>query len=438
MLDRQPAAANHPKTSNRQASVFGGQTPKHGLDRPERSTSVIPARVVFLTHYVPLYQVQVLRAIAQRVREFHVLLSTPIEPNRNFELDWDGLSVAVQKTVTLRRRWTHRGVDSKQSFRDPLFVHVPFDTGSQLRRLNPDVVMSLELGARSLGAIRYCSRHTRTKSILCTYMSEHTERSRGRLRKHLRRYLIRRADAVTYNGPSCQAYLRTLGASKDQLYQLPYAADDRTVYRGSVRRDDLETRHRLLTVGQLTERKGVLPMLRQVSDFCRRHPDRTIELALAGDGPLRAEIEQFSAADNLHIHVLGSLRPDQVRDQMARCGALIAPTLADEWLLVVNEALQAGLPVIGSVYAQAVTTLVRDGINGWQYRPESAGSLSRTLDRYFAESAASLLEMRQRCRESVSHCTPRWAAEGAVEAIAAVIGDADRHPPTVDSITEPR
>jgi hypothetical protein len=33
---------------------------------------------------------------------------------------------------------------------------------------------------------------------------------------------------------------------------------------------------------------------------------------------------------------------------MVRSGVMVAPTLADEWMLVVNEALQAGLPVIGA------------------------------------------------------------------------------------------
>ena len=53
-----------------------------------------------------------------------------------------------------------------------------------------------------------------------------------------------------------------------------------------------------------------------------------------------------------------------------KVGVLVFPTLADEWGLVVNEALAAGVPVLGSLYSQAVEELVRDGENGWTFRPD--------------------------------------------------------------------
>lgn len=380
--------------------------------------SILPARVVFLTHYIPLYQVRVFQAIARRVKEFHILLSTPIEPNRQFELDWGDLNVDVQNTLTMRRRWKHRDSRSGTNFTDPLYVHVPYDTNQRLRKLNPDVVMSLELGARSLGAVRYCRRHNNAKSILCTYMSEHTEVARGWARRKLRKHLVRQADAITYNGPSCKNYLHQLGADADKLYRLSYAADDRTLQCSPVDRADETTRQKVLYVGQLTDRKGVLPMLNQLSDYCSKNSGRHIELRLAGNGPLYDAIEQFDSPPNLKVSLLGNVPPAQLSAEMKECGVTIAPTLADEWLLVVNEALHAGLPVIGSIYAQATETLIRDGQNGWQYDPSQDGSLAQKLDQYFDASAEKIADMRRQCRQSIVHCTPDWAAQGAIEAIA--------------------
>ncbi|TWT94659.1 glycosyltransferase family 4 protein [Stieleria varia] len=377
---------------------------------------IVDARVVFLTHYIPLYQVRVLQEIAACVRDFHVLLSTPIEPNRDFTPDWGGLDVTVQNTWTVRRRWKHR--DSKGTkFNDELYVHIPYDTQRRLRQLRPDVVMSLELGARSLGATHYCRRNPGTKSILCTYMSEHTERHRGWLRQTLRKRLVRRADALTYNGPSCQSYLQQLGVPDNALYHFPYAADDRTLHMGPVERVDGQTRHRLLCVGQLSERKGVLPMMTQLQRYCIDHPEQSIEMRLAGDGPLRDQLQSLSLPTNLTLTLLGNVPAKELSTELRSCGAVIAPTLADEWLLVVNESLQAGTPVIGSIYAQAVTTLIRDGINGWQYDPADESSLARSLNAYFGVSADRLTEMRHECRDSVEERTPAWAASGAVQAI---------------------
>jgi glycosyltransferase involved in cell wall biosynthesis len=377
---------------------------------------------VFLTHYIPLYQVQVLRRIASSVRDFHVLLSTPIEPNRDFTPDWSGLDVTVQNTCTFRRRWRH----PTAGFDDSLYVHVPLDTTRRLRSLNPDVVMSLELGARSAGAAIYCKRNPSSKLILCTYMSEWTEQGRGWIQRQLRKRLVRRADALTYNGPSCRRYLKRLGVPEQRLFHLPYAADDRTTYQGPVERDDASTRHRLMVIGQLSDRKGVLPMLRQISEYCRQQPNRNIELLLAGDGPLRGLIESYELPANLDVIVLGNIRSQDLGFWMGRCGALIAPTLADEWMLAVNEALQAGLPVLGSIHAQAVTSLIQSGVNGWQFDPTVAGSLASSLDRYFDQSVDALASMRIHARQSVAARTPSWAASGAIDAIAHVLGVEDR------------
>ena len=394
--------------------------------------SEIDARVVFLTHYIPLYQVRVLQSIAASVRDFHVLLSTPIEPNRDFTPDWSGLDVTVQDTWTVRRQWKHRTA----GFKDPLFVHIPFDTSRQLRMLNPDVVISHELGARSMGAASYCARHEKCKLILSTFMSERTEEGRGWLRRYCRRRLLRRADAVTYNGPSCRRYLSRLGVSTQELFHFPYAADDRTVYRGPTQRDDASTRHRLIVIGQLTQRKGVLPLLRQVTAYCRSHPTRKVELDFAGDGPLRVLVQSFELPANLSVRVIGNLAPEELNARMPSYGALLAPTLADEWMLAVNEALQAGLPVIGSVHAQSVLSLIRDGANGWTYDPMIARSLEKRLDQYFSLSPQRLASMRHCARLSVAERTPQWAASGVLDAIKHVLnatGDGPLHDPELQT-----
>lgn len=381
-------------------------------DRP-----VIDARVVFLTHYIPLYQVRVLQAIAARVKDFQILLSTPIEPNRDFQPDWSGLNVTVQNSWTLRRRWRH----PSGGFDDQLYLHVPYDTSARLRKLKPDVVMSLELGARSAGAAMYCRRHPETKLVLCTYMSQRTEQGRGVFRRKLRQRLLRSADAVTYNGPSCNDYLNDFGVPQDRMFHLPYAADDRTVYQGPTERDEADCRERMLVVGQLSQRKGVDKLLQQVASYCGANSGRSIEIVFAGDGPLREELETMETPPNLKVNLLGNVPAEELSVWMLRCGVLLAPTLADEWMLVVNEALHAGVPVIGSIHAQAVTTLVQDSVNGWSYDPMEDGSIDRSLDTYFNQSDQTLSEMRVQCRQSVASRSPTWAADGAIRAIKHVL-----------------
>ncbi|WP_231603337.1 glycosyltransferase family 4 protein [Neorhodopirellula pilleata] len=397
-------------------------------------TSPLKVRAVFLTHYIPLYQVRVLQELTQSLDGLKILLSTPIEPNRQFRPDWSGLDVDVQNTITLRRRWKHRAA----GFTDPLFVHVPYDTKRRLKTLSPDVVISHELGARSIAAARYC-RRSGTKLILATFMSEHTEQGRGWFRRRVRQRLIRQADAITYNGPSCRDYLIGLGADPSKLFHAPYAADDRHWLLDPPPRDEAAVRRRLICIGQLTDRKGVLQLVRQADQFCR-DADERLEITFVGDGPLRSDLEQLargqsislqSALDTrLQINVLGNQPASRLPELMQQHGALVAPTLADEWLLVVNEAMHAGMPVIGSVYAQAVTTLVDDDQNGWRYNPlhtsGSSGSgngdcsLALVLRRYLDAEDQAITGMRRQAQKTVAPYTPARSAAGFIDAIRKV------------------
>ena len=61
----------------------------------------------------------------------------------------------------------------------------------------------------------------------------------------------------------------------------------------------------------------------------------------------------------------------------AKASLFAFPTLADEWGVVVNEAMAAGLPVLGSIYSQAVEELVEDGVSGWVFRQMNRRSRRR-------------------------------------------------------------
>jgi glycosyltransferase involved in cell wall biosynthesis len=391
--------------------------PEAVQDEPIRDSAGerLDCKIVTLTHYLPPYIARVLYYTSQQVRDLRVLLSIEQEPNRLFGNTWDGLAVSVQKSFMLRRPWKHDA-----GFSDELYLHFPYDTISQLRRNNPDIVFSFELGFRSLTSALYCKLH-RKKLILCVCVSEHTEKGRGIARNLLRRVLLRAADAITFNGPSCRNYLKKFGTAEKKLFHFPYACSDLFRYEGPIARTQVANR-RLLCIGQLTERKGVLPMLQSLKQYCESRPDQNVEIDFVGNGILEQALRDVALPSNLHMRLLGHLEYREISRVMEQSGILVFPTLADEWGLVVNEAMQAGMPVIGSIYGQASTTLIREGKNGWLYCPDKADELAQKLDCMFSLEDPKLLAMRVAAGETVQDITPMNVATSAVEMFKHVLG----------------
>lgn len=350
----------------------------------------------------------VLQHVAKQVREFAVLLSIAQEPNRDFGDTWQGLNVQVQKSLMVRQYRKH----VKAGFRDEHYVHFPFDTLTQLIRRKPDIVFSYELGFRSMVSAIYC-RLFRKKLALCVCVSEHTEEGRGRLRNMLRRLLLRWADAISYNGPSCLEYLRRFPVKEEKLFHFPYACSEQFRYTGPIERESAASR-KLICIGQLIERKGVQPLLTGLAQYCRNQPDRIVQLDLVGKGNQEESLKAISLPSNLQVRFLGHLDYQAMAQAMEQNGVLVFPTLADEWGLVVNEALAAGMPVIGSEYAQSCMTLIQDGQTGWLFKPDDPQTLFRALESLFSTSDESLLEMRYNCQKTVENITPRNVAASAI------------------------
>jgi glycosyltransferase involved in cell wall biosynthesis len=117
----------------------------------------------------------------------------------------------------------------------------------------------------------------------------------------------------------------------------------------------------------------------------------------------------------LKVSCLGNIDPMELSSRWGEFGVMLFPTLADEWGLVVNEAMRAGMPVIGSRFAQASTTLIDEGRNGWLYSPDQPSQLHDCLSRLAALDAHQMQEMRDNARVTVSHITSQAVAGAACQ-----------------------
>lgn len=134
-----------------------------------------------------------------------------------------------------------------------------------------------------------------------------------------------------------------------------------------------------LFVGQLIDRKGVLPLLQAWEKYCQQYP--TDHLIIVGTGDLAEGIQQrFGHLPS--VHLLGSVDYDKIYQYYALSDVFVMPTLEDNWSLVVPEAMACGLPVATTLYNGCYPELVKEGENGFVFDSEREEDIIRTLERF--------------------------------------------------------
>ena len=147
----------------------------------------------------------------------------------------------------------------------------------------------------------------------------------------------------------------------------------------------------LLTVARLVEKKGVVYGIRAVSKTIKRFP--TIEYTIAGDGPLREDLEILIDRLKLEekIKLTGWINQDTVMSLMKNADLLLAPSVTDangdkEGIpVVLMEALAQGLPVI-STYHSGIPELIKNEQSGYLVPEKDVDTLSEKIEHYLSHS----------------------------------------------------
>ena len=383
------------------------------IESPKYDGEVLDVHVVILNNYVRVHHAVSYVELAKRVRKLTVLLSVPMEPNKDWSAQWMGLDVRVQKNWMFTRKWKH-----SKGFSEDNYIHLPVDTVKQLKQLKPDIVFSYEMGVRTLLSGWFRRWNRSVPLVMVGNMSQDIERERSFSRRFLRGIIRRMVDYCTYNGPSCKRYLESLGVPEEKLHHLPYCIDPEVVDHEHREVSPTDKPRTLLYSGGIIPRKGVGEFTDALKIWCRANPEREVVLQLAGAGSDAAKIVEMQT-ENLKIEWLGDLDHATLRQATRDADICVNPTFADEWGLVPIEALASGIPVLGSSYAQSVETIVKDGHNGWTFFTDDEESVAKAIEAAMACSNEQLAEMQDACRQSVAHINP--------EATAACFANVIRH-----------
>lgn len=150
---------------------------------------------------------------------------------------------------------------------------------------------------------------------------------------------------------------------------------------GDVARLRPEDRSGLLFVGRLAPEKGVDTLLRALA-----LAGGDARLALVGTGPEEAGLRRLADREGVSGRVLfrGSLDPAAVRATMARSAALVLPSRAENFPLVLLEAMASGLPVVATGVG-GVPELALNERNALLVPPDDPEALASALGRVLGD-----------------------------------------------------
>lgn len=165
-------------------------------------------------------------------------------------------------------------------------------------------------------------------------------------------------------------------------------------------------------VGGLRPWHGVRSLPALLERLAKRHP--SVQMVIAGDGPLRDELFQAFVARSLSDRVVftGALAHEEVADVVRLFDIAVAPYDETDHLfyfspLKLFEYMGCGAPVVAAALGQ-IAEVVRDGDNGLLYAPGDPDALAGACERLLDDPA--LRERLGRAAAAAVHSRYTWAA----------------------------
>ncbi|MCS4044593.1 glycosyltransferase involved in cell wall biosynthesis [Salinibacter ruber] len=345
---------------------------------------------------------------------------TAIEASgRTAEYDWDVVEAAPNfNRLTLFPDGRHR--------EQPL-PELRARMDRALSEANPDAVAIPGWDdPAALSALRWCQDHGVPTIVMSASTALDTERRWWR--EAVKGRVVRNYDAGLGGGTRHAEYLQTLGMPPGRTFTGYNVVDNSHFAEGArsaradaeaLRREyELPARY-FLAVGRFIPKKNLDGLLRAYSRY-RDRADDPWALVVLGNGPLDDDVRRWRRELDLDEHVFlpGFKQYDELPVYYGLADAFVHASRREQWGLVVNEAMAAGLPVVVSDRCGCAPDLVEEGRNGFSFSPSDDDALTDALVR-IASPDCDRAAMGGASREIIADWTPETFARQLLRAARA-------------------
>ena len=283
-----------------------------------------------------------------------------------------------------------------------------------LAKVRPDVVAVPGWSAPgALIAISWCLG----SGVPSIMMSDSTaiDAPRRALGEWAKRRILRLCGAALVAGTPQSTYLRALDVEPDRIFlgydvvdnaHFANGADSSRLNDSYLRKEYSLPKRYFLASSRFIGKKNLFVLVEAYARYRQRQDtgDGVCGLVILGDGALRASlVEQISALGLREaVRLPGFMQYDDLPLYYGLAEAFVHASTVEQWGLVINEAMAAGLPVIVSERCGCASNLVEHEGNGYLFDPLDVAGLSNLMGR-MASDGHDREAMGRRSREIIAN-----------------------------------
>jgi len=179
----------------------------------------------------------------------------------------------------------------------------------------------------------------------------------------------------------------------------------------------------LLYVGRLAKEKNLQTLIKATAFALRKDPQ--LRLLVVGDGPFREDLRTYARSLGIgdKVRFVGFVPRNQVDRFYAAADLFVFPSFTETQGLVIEEAMNYGLPTVAIVGGGA-SEAIDPGVNGLVVS-NAAEELAEAIGLYFGDS-----ELQERLTNAASHSGRRFSVDDMCDRVLgvyhSVLADHDR------------
>jgi glycosyltransferase involved in cell wall biosynthesis len=240
----------------------------------------------------------------------------------------------------------------------------------------PSVVVTTGWADAEYHAIVLASRKRKIPLVVVSD-SRYEDEARRFHKELVKRFLLKSYSGALVAGKASRRYLERLGMHPKAIFQ-PWDVVENNHFQKTTEKIDFKDRS-FLCVARFIEKKNIAGLVNAYNIYVNDGGQRNLRLVGSGalESQVRNQVSHLGLSEK--VSFTDFVQYDALPDIFHSGFFLILPSFTDQWGLVVNEAMAAGLPVAVSNQCGCASDLVHDLNNGFIFDPFSVNKMADTL-----------------------------------------------------------